>query len=134
MKKVILIGRLGSDPEIKFIEKKGILVAKFRVATNEVFNNNGKKEVYTEWHKVVAFGKVAEVCKKITKGMKVYIEGKFRTIKFDYQNTKGYIVIVIAQKILILSKPKSVNDGKEGLPRSESVLEEDDLYDINDDC
>ncbi len=103
--KVILIGRLGADPEIRYT-LDGKPVASFRIATNEVIVKNGEKEVLTEWHRVVAFGRLAEVCGEyLSKGSQVYIEGKLRTRKFeDRQGIQRYITEVVAQNMQILGK------------------------------
>jgi single-strand DNA-binding protein len=103
--KVILIGRLGADPEIRYT-LDGKPVASFRIATNEVIVRNGEKETLTEWHRIVAFGRLAEICGELlTKGSQVYIEGKLRTRKFeDRQGIQRYITEVVVQNLQILDK------------------------------
>jgi len=78
--KVILIGRLGADPEIRYTPS-GAEVANFRIATSEMWTNkNGEKEERTEWHRIVAWRGLAKICGEyLTKGRLVYIEGKIRT-------------------------------------------------------
>jgi single-strand DNA-binding protein len=78
--KVILIGRLGADPEIRYTPS-GAEVATFRIATSEVWTNkNGEKEERTEWHRIVAWRNLAKICGEyLSKGRLVYIEGKIRT-------------------------------------------------------
>ena len=85
--KVILVGNLGKAPEVKKLQS-GDSVANFSVATSETWNDkNGEKQVRTEWHKVSIFGKGAEIASKIlTKGAKVFIEGKLRTRKWEDKN------------------------------------------------
>ena len=91
--KVILIGRLGKDPEVKYTPS-GTPVAKFTLATDEVFKDrSGEQQRRTEWHNVVAWSKLAEICGEyLTKGKQIYIEGSIRSgnglaktgqIKFD---------------------------------------------------
>jgi single-strand DNA-binding protein len=78
--KVILIGRLGADPEIRYTPS-GAEVATFRMATSESWTNkNGEKEERTEWHRIVAWRGLAKICGEyLSKGRLVYIEGKIRT-------------------------------------------------------
>ena len=78
--KVMLIGRLGADPEIRYTPS-GAEVATFRMATSESWTNkNGEKEERTEWHRIVAWRNLAKICGEyLSKGKLVYIEGKIRT-------------------------------------------------------
>lgn len=78
--KVILIGRLGADPEIRYTPS-GAEVANFRIATSEVWTNkSGEKEERTEWHRIVAWRNLAKICGEyLNKGRLVYIEGRIRT-------------------------------------------------------
>ena len=78
--KVILIGNLGADPEIRYTSS-GTAVANFRIATNDRWTNkNGEKEERTEWHRIVAFGRLGEICGEyLSKGKPVYIEGRLQT-------------------------------------------------------
>ncbi|WP_038056510.1 single-stranded DNA-binding protein [Thermodesulfobacterium hydrogeniphilum] len=114
--KVILIGRLGADPEIRYT-LDGKPVASFRIATNEVIVKNGEKEILTEWHRIVAFGRLAEICGEyLTKGSQVYIEGKLRTRKFeDRQGIQRYITEIIVQNIQILGKKPQTSQTTESL-------------------
>lgn len=85
--KVILIGRLGKDPEIKYTPG-GAPVAKFSVATDEVFKDRaGEQQRRTEWHNVVAWNKLAEICGEyLSKGRQVYIEGSIRSRQWEDQS------------------------------------------------
>ncbi|HNR13220.1 MAG TPA: single-stranded DNA-binding protein [Thermodesulfobacteriota bacterium] len=78
--KVILIGNLGADPEIRYTSS-GTAVANFRIATTERWTTpNGEKEERTEWHRIVAFGRLGEICGEyLSKGKQVYIEGRLQT-------------------------------------------------------
>lgn len=82
--KVILIGRLGADPEIRYTPS-GAEVANFRIATSESWTNkNGEKEERTEWHRIVAWRGLAKICGEyLSKGKLVYIEGRLRTRTWD---------------------------------------------------
>ncbi|WP_022855194.1 single-stranded DNA-binding protein [Thermodesulfobacterium thermophilum] len=116
--KVILIGRLGADPEIRYTVD-GKPVVSFRLATNEVIVRNGEKEVLTEWHRVVAFGRLAEICGEyLSKGSQVYIEGKLRTRKFeDKQGMQRYVTEIVAQNMQILDKKsQSPDDATKSYP------------------
>jgi len=87
--KVILVGTLGRDPEIKYAAN-GNAIANLNVATSEQWNdkNSGQKQEKTEWHRVVIFGKLAEIAGQyLTKGSQVYLEGKLQTRKWQDQNT-----------------------------------------------
>jgi single-strand DNA-binding protein len=78
--KVILVGNLGRDPELKYTPS-GTAVANFTIATNENWKDkDGQKQEHTEWHRVVAFGKLAEICgEHLRKGKQVYVEGAIRS-------------------------------------------------------
>ena len=84
--KVILIGRLGRDPEVKYTPS-GAPVAKFSLATDEVFKDrSGEQQKRTEWHNIVAWNKLAEICGEyLTKGKQVYIEGSIRSRQWEDQ-------------------------------------------------
>src|SRR5258708_28197251 len=87
--KVILVGRLGKDPEVK-ATPSGSTVAKFSLATDERYTDrDGNKQERTEWHNVVAWGKLGEICGQyLRKGKLVYIEGKIRTDSWEDKETK----------------------------------------------
>jgi len=84
--RVILVGRLGRDPEVKYTPS-GAPVAKFSVATDEVFKDrSGEQQKHTEWHNIVAWNKLAEICGQyLTKGKQVYIEGSIRSRQWEDQ-------------------------------------------------
>ncbi len=86
--KVILVGNLGQDPEIRYTAD-GRPIANFSVATSETWKdkNSGERREKTEWHRVVVFGKLAEICGEyLAKGRQVYIEGKLQTRKWQGQD------------------------------------------------
>ena len=104
LNKVILIGRLGANPEIRYTPD-GTPVANFNLATTEIFTNkNGEKVSQTEWHRVVVFGKLAEIVGEYyTKGRKVYVEGKLRTRSWeDREGNKRWTTEVVANNLFIL--------------------------------
>jgi single-strand DNA-binding protein len=84
MQKVIIIGRLGADPEVKYLQD-GTAVANFTVATSERWKSkSGEKQERTEWHKLVVFGRLAEVCSEyLHKGSLAYFEGKLQTRNWE---------------------------------------------------
>lgn len=87
--KVILVGTLGRDPEVRFTAN-GSAIANLSVATSEQWNDRatGEKQEKTEWHRVVIFGKLAEIAQQyLTKGSQVYLEGKLQTRKWQDQST-----------------------------------------------
>ncbi|TAM82653.1 MAG: single-stranded DNA-binding protein [Acidobacteria bacterium] len=102
--KVILIGRVGRDPEVRYISS-GTPVASFSVATDESFKGrNGEQQQHTEWHKVVAWNKLAEICGEyLTKGKLVYIEGSIRSRQWEDQSgNKRTAYEIIARNMQML--------------------------------
>lgn len=102
--KVILIGRLGSNPEIRYTPS-GAAVANFSVATNESWNDkNGQKQERTEWHRIVVWGKLAQLCGEyLTKGRQAYIEGRLQTRQWqDKEGATKYTTEVIATTVQFL--------------------------------
>lgn len=107
--KVILIGNLGKDPEVRYLEG-GIAVANFPVATTESFRDkNGNKQEQTEWHQIVMWRRLAEVAEKyLRKGQQVYIEGKIRSRSWeDKEGNKRYTTEIFGDVLTILSRPQS---------------------------
>ena len=107
--KVQLIGNLGNAPEVKTLES-GKKMARFNVATNEVYRNaKGEKVTETQWHNLVAWGKVAEIVEKyLTKGKEVAIEGKLISRSYiDKEGNKKYITEVQVNELLMLGAKAS---------------------------
>ncbi len=103
--KVILIGNLGADPEMKYTAG-GTAICKFRLATTEVFKDrDGNQQERTEWHRVVAWAKLAEICGQyLSKGKQVYVEGSLRTSSWDDQDgNKRYTTEINARDVQFLS-------------------------------
>jgi single-strand DNA-binding protein len=99
--KVILIGRLGRDPELRYTQG-GQPVANFTIATNEGWTNrDGERQERTEWHRIVAWGKQAEFCSNyLTKGRQVYVEGRLQTREWeDRGGEKRRTTEIVAQSI-----------------------------------
>lgn len=102
--KVILVGNLGADPEMKYTPS-GTPICTFRMATSESFKDReGNQQERTEWHRVVAWSKLAEICGQyLSKGRQVYIEGSLRTRSWDDQDgNKRYMTEVVAREVQFL--------------------------------
>ena len=117
LNKVILVGRLGQKPEIKYLPQKERQVAHFTLATNERFFNTTTREAKdrTEWHKIVVWGKQAEFCEKyLDKGKLILIEGKLRTRSWqDKDGNKRTTTEVEAENITLLGKREGYGAGGE---------------------
>ena len=105
--RVILIGRLGKDPEVRSTPQ-GTTVAKFTIATDEKFTDrSGEKQERTEWHNIVAWGKLGEICGQyLRKGKLVYIDGSIRTDSWEDKETKQkrYRTEIIANNMQMLDR------------------------------
>lgn len=102
--KVIIIGRLGADPEVKTVSGDNT-VARLSVATSENWTDkNGQKQERTEWHRIVVWGKLAELCGRyLSKGRQVYAEGRLQTRSWeDQQGQKRYSTEIVATNIQFL--------------------------------
>ncbi len=102
--KAILVGRLGADPEVRYTPD-GAMVTNFRIATDEQWKDkNGEKVQKTEWHKIVTFGKLAEICGKyLVKGKLVYLEGRIQTRAWDdKEGVKRYTTEIVASTMQML--------------------------------
>ncbi len=110
--KVILIGNLGADPEVKYLTN-GTTVANFRIATSETrVNRSGEKVTTTEWHKIVTFGRLAEICGEyLNKGKQVYIEGRLRTRSWeDKDGNRRWTTEILASQMTMLGGPGQQTD------------------------
>jgi single-strand DNA-binding protein len=103
--KVILVGHLGKDPELRYLEGN-VSVASFPLATSETFNKDGKKVEQTEWHNIVMWRGLADVAAKyLSKGRLVYIEGKLRTRSYeDKEGIRRYTTEIVAESFNILGR------------------------------
>lgn len=123
--KAILVGRLGADPEVRYLPE-GTMVTNFTVATDmEWKDKNGEKVRKTEWHKIVTYRKLAEICGNyLSKGKLVYIEGRIQTRSWDdKEGIKRYMTEIVASDMKMLdSKGQSqgpsrdANTAQEGAP------------------
>lgn len=107
LNKVQLIGNLGADPEVRFTQG-GVAVANLRIATTEKWKdkNSGELKEQTEWHRVVVFGKLAELCREyLAKGRSVYVEGRLQTRAWDDKDgNKRYTTEIQGQTIQFLDR------------------------------
>ena len=106
--KVILVGNVGRDPEVRYLDN-GVVIAKFPIATSETYTNkSGEKVTNTEWHNIVLWRKLAEVADKyIKKGSSLYIEGKIRSRSYeDKDGIKRYITEIVADNMQMLGKDR----------------------------
>lgn len=114
--KAIIIGNLGADPEIRYAQS-GAQVATFSVATTEKWRDqSGQQQESTEWHRIVAFRRLAEICGEfLHKGSRVYIEGKLQTRKWQDQNGNDrYTTEIIAREMKMLDRRDSGSDSYGG--------------------
>ena len=124
--KAIILGRLGKDPEIKQTPS-GIVIATMTIATSEFRKKEGERVEETEWHRVTAIGKLAEIvnsyCKK---GQLVYIEGRLRTKKWQKDGIDSYMTEIIADALQMITKGESKQ--KDERPAQDSLKDaEDDI-------
>ncbi len=121
--KVILVGRLGKDPEIRSTPQ-GTTVAKFTMATDEKFTDRaGEKQERTEWHNIVAWGKLGEICGQyLKKGKLIYIEGSIRTDSWDDKESgqKKYRTEIVANTMKMLDRRGDDGGGGGGYDRGSS--------------
>ena len=114
--KVILIGNLGKDPEIRRLEN-GAVVANFSIATSETYieKATGERRENTDWHNIVAWRGLAEVIEKyLRKGTKIYVEGKLKTRSWqDKEGNTRYTTEVLAEEMTILSRPEGDRNNQE---------------------
>ncbi len=111
--KVIIVGRLGKDPEVRTVGNGGT-VAQLTVATSENWvDKEGQKQERTEWHRVVAWGKLGEICgKHLAKGRQVYVEGRLQTRSWeDQQGQKKYSTEIVASTVQFLGAAGERSEG-----------------------
>jgi single-strand DNA-binding protein len=138
--KVILIGNLGQDPELRYTSA-GVAVATFTLATNESWKDqDGNTQERTQWHNLVAWRKLAEICGEyLKKGSRIYIEGRLQYRNYDDKNgVKRYVTEIVIDQMMMLdskgashsnsSSPASGTVPLPSQPQEESGLEKaDDL-------
>lgn len=115
--KVILIGNVGSDPEVRYLDR-GVCIANFNLATTErgyIMQNGVQVPDRTEWHPIVMWRNLAEWAEKyVKKGMKLYIEGKLQTRSWEKEGTIRKKTEIIVENVQILHRPEYLNDANRG--------------------
>lgn len=112
--KVMLIGRLGADPEVRYTPD-GLMVTNFRLATDEQWKDkSGERVQKTEWHRIVSFGKLAEICGTyLTKGKMVYVEGRIQTRSWeDKEGVKRFTTEIVAANMQMLDSRGQSKDAR----------------------
>ncbi len=121
--KVILVGRLGRDPEMRFTNS-GNPKCSFSVATDRAWVKDGEKQSRTEWHNIVVWGRLAEICGQyLQKGKLVYLEGRIETREYeDRDGNRRWITEIVANEMKMLSGPGEVSpDTREPVGVGESA-------------
>ena len=113
--KVILIGNLGADPELKYTPSSRPL-CNLRIATTDVYKDKaGQKQEKTEWHRVTVWGDQAENCNKyLAKGRSVYVEGRLQTRSYDKDGQKHYATDIVADRVVFLGSGGGASAGAGG--------------------
>jgi single-strand DNA-binding protein len=113
--KVILIGRLGSDPEVRYTPS-GVAVANFNIATSEEWKDkdSGERKERTEWHRIVAWRRLGEICGEyLSKGRQVYVEGRLQTRDWeDRDGNKRYTTEIVATDVQFLGTRDSTDSAR----------------------
>jgi len=126
--KVIIIGNLGKDPEIRY-SQNGVAVASMSIATTESWKdkNTGQKQEKTEWHRLVAFGKTAEICGQyLKKGSSAYVEGKLQTRKWqDKDGQDRYTTEIVVDNLQMLGGKPAAQGVKEEPAKAETDPNDD---------
>ncbi len=128
--KAILLGNLGADPEIRYTPS-GTAVTNFRIATSETrTNKDGQKETKTEWHRIVAFGRLAEICGEyLAKGKQIYIEGRIQTRSWDDKDgNKRQTTEIVANTMQMLGGP-GAKEGIQPEAKAEETAQESPIDD-----
>jgi len=125
--KVILVGNLGKDPELRYTAS-GTAVCNFSLATTESYKDrDGNKQEKTEWHNIVVWRQLAEICGKyLTKGKQIYIEGKLQTRKWeDRDGNSRYTTEIVADQMQMLGRAGDDNNaGPRREPRQEPSMDQ----------
>lgn len=134
--KAILIGRLGSDPEVRYTPS-GVAVANFNIATSEEWKDkdSGEKKERTEWHRIVAWSKLGEICGEyLSKGRQVYIEGRIQTRSWeDRDGNKRYTTEIVATDVQFLGGRDAGSGAKASSGASASNYESSSIQAPEDD-
>ncbi|RPH51005.1 MAG: single-stranded DNA-binding protein [Desulfobacteraceae bacterium] len=128
LNKAMIIGRLGKDPEIRYTTG-GMAIANFSIATSEEWKDkesNEKKE-RTEWHRIVAFGKLGEICGEyLSKGKQIYVEGRIQTRSWDdKEGNRKYTTEIVATDVQFLDRKDSGDSSKKARYHDDDAIARD---------
>ena len=129
LNKVMLIGNLGKDPDVR--DGNEFVIANLSVATTRKYRNGDQTIDETEWHRVVFFGRLAEICQQyLRKGSSVYVEGRLRTRKYEKDGVDHYVTEIIGEQLQMLGgkteggqteKPQAKKSAPKSEPTDEDV-------------
>jgi single-strand DNA-binding protein len=143
--KFIVLGNLGDDPEIRYTANKGTAVARISVATSERYKGeDGEYKTRTEWHRIILWAGLAELAKKfLTKGSKVYVEGRLQNRSWDDKESgqKRYATDLVGDSLEMLGSPRTAEDKErsaydvaygesKGIPLAVDAVDPDDAAQI----
>ena len=130
LNKVMLIGRLGDEVKMHYFEG-GDSIGRFPLATNEVYTNKeGVKIQNTDWHNIVVRNKLAEICEKhLTKGDKIYCEGKIKTRQWDSDGQTKYMTEIHVNELTFLSNKKAENQQNQNINQQQTTQPKIDAKD-----
>ena len=129
LNRAFLIGNVGNDPEVRYLNNEQGKFTSFRLATTERYKDrNGDVKENTEWHQIVAWGKMADIVEKfVKKGSQLYVEGKITTRKWtDKDGNDRFTTEIRAEGIQILGKKETTATRQEESPALKALKEEDD--------
>jgi single-strand DNA-binding protein len=133
--KVILVGNLGKDPEMRYTAD-GLAVANFNIATSDAWKdkNTGEKKERTEWHRIVAFGKLGEICGEyLSKGRQVYVEGRLQTRSWEKDGVTRYTTEIVASDVQFLGTREGGGAFKENQSQQRSGPGPSNMEPVDDD-
>ena len=134
--KVILVGALGRDPEVRYAAS-GDAICNFSMATSESWKDktSGEKKEKTEWHRISSFGKLAEICGEyLKKGSQVYVEGKLQTRKWqDKEGQDRYTTEIVAERMQMLGGKRETNEERPQDQPAASKSGKGGIEDMDDD-
>ena len=129
--KVILVGNLGRDPEVKNLES-GAKMARFTLATNETYTDraSGERKDLTEWHNIICWRNLAEIAEKyLNKGKQIYLEGRLRTRKWtDQNNMERYTTEILADNIQMLGRSDNASENSSVSTAAPAMVTQDSAY------
>lgn len=133
--KVILVGRLGSDPEVRYTPD-GTAVANFSIATSDEWTDKdtGERKERTEWHRIVAWRRLGEICGEyLSKGRQVYVEGKLQTRSWEKDGVTRYSTEIVASDVQFLGGRNTADAYRPSEPSSSQKYDEPQFTDSHDD-